>query len=237
VVKRDFEWDWPGAQEEFQHAIELNPGFAEAYHWRGTLLCMLGLHSEALCEKTRALAIDPLSVVIRTDLARMYYFSRDYDQSLEQYRAALDIDPNFGFAHLWLAPVYQQKGLFEEAISELQTGMRLSNHSTYALAKLGHGYGVAGRADEARTVLNQLKMLQKQRYVSPYDIAIVHVGLGENDAAFVWLERAFEQRSLWLGYLKVEPQLDPLRSDQRLQELTHRVGLLKEASPRGHLIQ
>ena len=225
VVKRDFEWDWPGAEEEFQRAIELNPGLAESYHWRGTLFSMQGLHPQGIREKTRALAIDPLSVVIRTDLARMFYFARHYDQSLEQYRAALDMDPNFGFARLWLAHVYQQKGLFEEAISELKMGLRQSNNSPYALAKLGHGYAVAGHGDEARAVLNQLKDISKQRYVSPYDIAIIHVGLGENNDAFVWLEQAFEHRSHWLGYLNVEPQLDAFRSDQRFQKLLRRVGL------------
>ena len=225
VVKRDFEWDWSGAEAEFQRAIELNPGYVEAYHWRSTLLSMLGRHADALREKKKALAMDPLSVVIRTDLARMYYFSRDYDQSLEQYRAALDMDPNFGSAHLWLAQVYEQKGLYEEAISSLKTGMHLLSDSMYALAKLGQGYAIAGRCDEARTVLNQLNALSSKRYVSPYDIALVHLGLQENDEAFTWLQRALEQRSLWLGYLSVEPQLDPLRSDQRFQRLRRRVDL------------
>lgn len=226
VVKRDFEWDWPGAEEEFQRAIELNPGCVEAHHWRSTLLSMLGRHEEALHEKKKALAIDPLSVAIRTDLARMFYFSRDYDQSLEQYRAALDMDPNFGWAHLWLAQVYEQKGLFEQAISELETGTRLSCDSTFALGKLGHGYAMAGRCDEAHAVLDQLNTLSSRRYVSPYDVAMVHVALQEHDRAFAWLQRAFEQRSLWLGYLNVEPQVDPLRPDRRFQELLRRIGLL-----------
>ena len=225
VVKRDFEWDWSGAEEEFQRAIELNPRYVEAYHWRGTLLSMLGRHAEALCEKSKALAIDPLSVNIRTDLARMFYFCRDYDQSLEQYRAALDLDSNFGLAHLWISHVYEQKGLFDQAISELKTGMRLSSDSPFALGKLGHGYAMAGRLDEARAVLSQLNALSRQRYISPYDIAMVHVGLQENDEAFAWLQKAVEQRSLWLGYLNVEPQLDQLRSDQRFLELLRRVGL------------
>ena len=190
VAQGDRVTDWSGAEEEFQRAIELNPGYVEAYHWRGTLLSMLGRHAEALREKNKALAIDPLSVVIRTDLARMFYFSRDYDQSLEQYRSALDMDPNFGSAHVWLSHVYEQKGLFEQAISELKTGMRLSSGSTFALAKLGHGYAMAGRCDEAHAVLNQLNALSSQRYVSPYDIAMVHVGLHENDEAFAWLQRA-----------------------------------------------
>jgi tetratricopeptide (TPR) repeat protein len=165
-------------------------------------------------------------VVIRTDLARVYYFSRDYDRSLEQYRAALDMDPNFGSAHLWLGQVYEQKGLHEEALSSLKTGVHLLSNSTYALAKLGHGYGFAGRCVEARAVLNQLNALSSKRYVSPYDIALVHLGLQENDEAFTWLQRALEQRSLWLGYLSVEPQLDPLRSDPRFQGLRRRVDLL-----------
>jgi TolB-like protein/tetratricopeptide (TPR) repeat protein len=236
VVKRDFEWDWSGAEEEFQRALELNPGCVEAYHWRGTLLSMLGRHAEALREKTRALALDPLSVVIRTDLARMFYFSRDYDQSLDQYRAALDMDPNFGSAHLWLAHVYEQKGMFEQAISELKTGMRLSSDSTFALAKLGHGYAMAGRRDEAHAVLNQLTALSSQRYVSPYDIAMIHVGLQDIDEAFAWMQRAFEQRSLWLGYLNVEPQLDALRSDPRFPELLRRIGLLNPIPRGGQLI-
>jgi tetratricopeptide (TPR) repeat protein len=146
------------------------------------------------------------------------------------------MDPNFGSAHLWLAQVYEQKGLYEEAISSLKTGMHLSSDSTYALAKLGHGYAIARRCDEARAVLNQLNVLSSQRYVSPYDIALVHVGLQENDEAFTWLQRALEQRSLWLGYLNVEPQLDPLRSDQRFQELLRRIRLLNQISCGGQLI-
>jgi tetratricopeptide (TPR) repeat protein len=157
---------------------------------------MLGRHADALREKKKALAMDPLSVVIQTDLARMYYFSRDYDQSLEQYRAALDMDPNFGSAHLWLAQVYEQKGLYKEAISSLKTGMHLLSDSMYALVKLGLGYAIAGRCDEARTVLNQLNASSSKRYASPYDIALVHLSLQEKDEAFTWLQRALEQRSL-----------------------------------------
>jgi TolB-like protein/tetratricopeptide (TPR) repeat protein len=230
VVKRDFEWDWPGAEEEFQRAIDLNPGCVDAYHWCGTLFSMLGRHADALREKSRALELDPLSLVIRTDLGRMFYFSRDYDRSLEQYLAALDMDPNFVSAHLWIGHVYQQKGRLEDAILELKTGVHLSSNSPYALARLGHGYATAGKLNEARSLLGQLHALSTHRYVSPYDIAIVHLGLQEIDAAFAWLTKALEQRSLWLGYLNVEPQLDPLRSDPRFQDLLQRIGLLNQIS-------
>ena len=226
VIKRDFEWDWAGAEAEFQRAIELNPGYVEAYHWRSTLLGMMGRKAEALREKARALAMDPLSIVIRTDLARMLYFFRNYDRSIQEFRSALDMDPNFGSAHLWLAHAYQQKGMLEEALSELKEGLHLSGDSTYALAKLGHGYALAGLSAEARSVLGRLGKISKQQHVSPYDLAMIHVGLGETDKAFGFLELAYEQRSLWLGYLNVEPQLDMLRSDARFHKLLSRLRLL-----------
>ena len=227
VVRRDFEWDWPGAQREFQRANELNPGYVEAYHWRSTLLAMLGQHEEALLEKKKALAMDPLSVVIRTDLARMFYFHREYDRAIEQYRAALDMDPNFSSAHLWLAQAYEQKGLFDESIASLESGRRLSGDSAYALARLAVGHALAGHGEEARTILNRLTLLVRERkYVSPHDIAMIHAALNETDHAFAWMERALEERSVWLGYLNVEPQWDSLRSDPRFQGLLRRIGLL-----------
>ena len=227
VVKRDFEWDWTGAHAEFRRAIELNPGYVEAYHWRSTLLSMRGQHEEALVEKKKTLAMDPLSVVIRTDLARMFYFHREYERSIEQYRAALDMDPNFSSAHLWLAQAYERTGRFEEAIAALQTGCLLSGDSAYAMARLGQGYALAGNGGQARAILNRLDESSSQKYVSPHDIAIIHAGLDEKDDAIAWLQKALEERSVGLGYLNVEPHWDALRSDQRFQELLRRVGLLE----------
>ena len=226
AIKRDFEWDWDGADEEFRRAIEINPGLAEAHHWRGTLMSMQGLHSEVLREKAKALEIDPLSVVIRTDVGRMFYFARKFDEAIERLLAAIDMDPHHPIAHTWLGTVYLQKGRFDEAISELQKGRNLSDDSSYALAQLAHGYAVAGRENDARAVLAQLTALSKRRYVSPYDIAVVHVGLRDNNEAFEWMERAYEHRSPWLGCLRVAPQVDTLRSDLRFQDLLRRVGLL-----------
>jgi TolB-like protein/Flp pilus assembly protein TadD len=227
VVRRDFEWDWAGAQQEFQRANELNPGYVEAYHWRSTLLAMLGQHEEALLEKKKALAMDPLSVVIRTDLARLFYFHRDYDRAIEQYRAALDMDPNFSSAHLWLAQAYEQKRLFDEAIASLEFGCRLSGDSSYAMARLAVGQALAGHGEEAHAILNRLTLLMQERqYVSPHDVAMIHAALNETDDAFAWMERALEERSVWLGYLNVEPQWDSSRSDPRFQGLLRRIGLL-----------
>ncbi len=225
VIKRDFEWDWAGAEQEFQRAFERNPGYVEAYHWRSTMLSMLGRHEEAVTEKKKALAMDPLSVVIMTDVARMFYFNREYDRAIEQYRGALEMDPAFSSAHLWLAQVYQQKRSFDEAMEPMNTGANLAGDSAYALARLGYGYAVSGNQAEARVVLGRLQSSSSERYVSPYDVAIVHLGLDERDEAIDWLRKALEERSPWMGYLGVEPQMDVLRPDPRFREMLQRVGL------------
>jgi len=115
--------------------------------------------------------------------------------------------------------------MFEQPLTELKEGLRLTGDTPFALARLGHGYATAGKRKEARAVLAQLDSMSKQRYVSPYDMAIVHVGLHENNQAFQWLQKALEERSVWMGYLKVEPQFDALRSVPRFDELLRSVGL------------
>jgi tetratricopeptide (TPR) repeat protein len=225
VVHRDFDWDWTGAESEFLRAIDLNPNSVEAHHWRGTLLSMLHRPAEAIQEKNNALAIDPLSVVVRTDLARVLYFAREYDAALAEYRSALDMDPTFSSAYLWLANVYEQKQEYALALEALKKGMEYSSNSSFARARLAYGYAVAGESKEARTVLANLHALPRDQYVSAYDLALIFVGLRDMDEAFRWLHSALEQRSLWLGYLDVEPQLDPLRNDPRFAELRRRVGL------------
>jgi TolB-like protein/DNA-binding winged helix-turn-helix (wHTH) protein/Flp pilus assembly protein TadD len=225
VVHRDFDWDWPGADSEFQRAIELNPNSVEAHHWRGTLLSMLSRPAEAIEEKNHALAIDPLSVVVRTDLARILYFARDYDAGLEQFHASLDMDPTFGSAYLWLANAYQQKGHYGQALDALKKGLELFGHSPFARARMAHGYAVAGDQAQARDALKDLQAFSGRQYVSTYDLALIHLGLGDLDQAFRCLHTAFEQRSLWLGYLNVEPQLDALRGDPRFDDLRQSVGL------------
>ena len=224
VVKRDYEWDWDGSEVHFHRAMELNPGYVEAYHWHSTLLCMRGWAAESIREKERALTMDPLSVVILTDIARMHYFSRDYDQSVVQYRAALDLDPTFVAIHIGIAQVHVQQGRLDLAIPELQTGLRLAPDSTLALSRLGYGYAAAGDIDGARKTIEQLKALSAQRYVSAYDIACIYTGMGSLDEAFGCFQQAFRERSISLGYLKVEPQLDPLRSDERFHALARSVG-------------
>jgi eukaryotic-like serine/threonine-protein kinase len=225
VVARDFDWDWVVAEKEFKRAFELNPSYASAHQWCANLFNALGRREEALVQMKKAQELDPLSLIINADLGRTFYFARRYDESVEQFRKTLDMDPNFALAHLWLGQADEQEKMFEKAIVEFQKGVSLSGGSTYALARLGHAYAVAGKSNEAQGILKRLNDLSKQKYVSPYDMAVIYVGLGVKGQAFTWLERAYGDRSVWLDFLNVEPQLDPLRSDPHFQDLVRRVGL------------
>src|SRR5262249_7539066 len=156
------EWDWSGAEQEFEQAVALNPGYAEAYHWHGTLHGMLGRHAEAMATKTHALSLDPLSVVVRTDLSRMLYFARAYDPAVEPFRWALEMDTNFSTAHFWLGQAYEQTKMFDLAIAEFQTGVQLTGASAFSLAKLAHGFSRAdGPTDRKASFTNCSNSLAK----------------------------------------------------------------------------
>jgi DNA-binding winged helix-turn-helix (wHTH) protein/Flp pilus assembly protein TadD len=225
VVKRDFEWNWPGAEDEFKRAIELNAGHAESHHWYATLLNMLGRTEPALNAMLAALELDPISLAINTDLGRTFYFARQYDRAVKQLKKTMEFDPTFGITYLWLGQVFEQQGLLDEAISHLEKGTSVIGGSAYALAQLAHGYARAGRKNDAQAILQQLRELSQRRYVSPYDIAMIHVGLGDHAEAFAALNQAAEERCHWLGYLRVEPQLDALRTDTRFADLLSRLGI------------
>jgi len=133
--------------------------------------------------------------------------------------------PNYPQAHDFLAGAYEQKEMYEEAITEFQKAINLSGDSSHIRAELGHAYAIAGKGEEALKIIDELKGPSQKTYISPYDVAAIYVGLGQKDQAFDWLQKAYEERSDWLRYLKVDPRLDPLRSDPRFADLVRRVGL------------
>jgi len=192
--------------------------------WRSWVVA-IGRHQEALAESEKAQELDPLSLIINANIALLSYFARSYDQVIEQCRKTLEMDPNFVVAHAWLGQTYLQKGVFHEAIKEFQTAIELSEGSPFYVAMLGHACAVAGDVSEAQKLLDQLKKQSVGAYVSSYSIAEVYVGLGDRDKAFEWLQKAYEERSRALVFLRVEPKLDPLRSDPRFVELVRRIGL------------
>ncbi len=220
-----YDWDWLNAEKEFKKALELNAAYATTHHWYAEYLAAMGRLDEAIEEKKRASQLDPLSMIINTTLGWMFFFARQYDQAIEQFKRALEIEPNFVPAHFWLAQAYEQKGMFQEAISEFQKAVTLSRSSSYTIASLAHAFAVSGDKVKAKELLEQLKELSRERYISAYEIAEVYVGLGEKNLAFDWLQKAFDERSRALIFLKVEPRLDSIRSDSRFKALLKKMNL------------
>jgi tetratricopeptide (TPR) repeat protein len=145
------------------------------------------------------------------------------DEAIESALKALELDPNFVMGHVRLGFAYEQKRMFEEAIRELQKAVALTGRMPTRLAQLAHAYALAGKRSQAQLLLDEIKELYKQRYVSPYDIAMVYAGLGQKDQAFAWLQKAYEERA-WLTMLQVDPGFDNLRADPRFTDLLRRVG-------------
>jgi TolB-like protein/Flp pilus assembly protein TadD len=226
-VKTVYDWDWSGAEKEFQRAIELNPSYATAHHWHAVALMMMGRSEGAIAEIKRALELDPLSLIINRGLGTVLYAARQYDQAIEQYRKTLELDPNFPLAHSFLGLAYVQRSMYKEGIAECEKELVISPSNTFALTGLGYAYAVAGRRAEAQKVLDKLNELSKQKYVSALDMVRIYAGFGEKDKAFKWLEKAYEDRSIGggLALIKVDPAYDPLRSDPRFADLLLRMNL------------
>jgi serine/threonine protein kinase/Tfp pilus assembly protein PilF len=227
-ISANYEWDWRTAESKYKRAIELNPSYATVHQWYAEYLSYMGRHDESITEAKRAQELDPLSIIINNDLGQVLYYARQYDQAIEQLQKTLELDANFVVAHFFLAFLYAQKAMYDEALAEVQKAMDLSaGDDSLMLAQLGAIYSYSGRRDEANKVLDELHQLSKQRYVSPFYMALIYMGFGQKDQAFEWLERAYKERDHWLETLKVHPWLDSLRPDPRFRALLKRIGLEK----------
>ena len=220
-----YDWNLAESNREFQRAIELNPNYATAHQWYGNgNLRVMGRFDEAIAEMKRAQELDPLSLVINSDVGVTYISARQYGQAIEQLRKTTEMDQGFYYAHWNLGIAYEMKGSLQEALAEYQKARQLTDDPR-TLALLGHGLAVSGKRVEALRMLDQLKEMAKQRYVPAYSFTIVYVGLGEKDQALQWLEREYQDRAVELLSLKVDPLLDSLRSDPRFADLVRRMGL------------
>ncbi len=217
-----YDWDWAGAEREFQRALALNPNYAQAHLWYARYQRAMGRQNSAMAEIKRAQELDPLSLVIGGGSGQ---YGTQYDLMIESNRKKLELDPNFAGAYLGLGRAYALKGMYQDAIAAFQKGLDLSGGAPNYLSFLGYTYGVWGKRDEARKILLQLNQLSKRKYVSPYEIGLVYVGLGEKDMAFDWLQKAVADRSIPLVPLKAEEEMASLRSDPRYAELLSRIGL------------
>src|SRR6202030_1109112 len=215
-----YDWDFAGAESEFRRAIELNPDYATAHHWYGEFLGLTGRFDDGFKELRVAQQIDPLSPIINTDLGKLLFLSHQADQAVEQLQSTLEIDPNFPLAHLFLALAYNQKGLHDQAITELERQVSTPGSRAIFKASLGFLYGQSGRRAEATSVLNELKEgISSKQFFSPFQIALVYIGLGEKNKALEWLEKAKTEHDPFLIYIKTDPNFDSLRGDSRFAKL------------------
>jgi tetratricopeptide (TPR) repeat protein len=224
-IHLEFDHDWDAAEREYRRAIQLNPRYPTAHHWYGGYLSAMGRHEEALARADVARRLDPLSLIIQTWVGLRYYFARQYQPAIAEYRKALELDSDFAPAHWHLGWVYEQTGDHAKAVSEAKAALQSDPKSLQYLASLGRAYAVAGEAGKARDILAQLTRAAPARHVSAYHVALIHLALGDTDTALSWLERAYDERSPWVAYWQVDPRLDPVRSEARFTQLLRKAKL------------
>lgn len=225
AVRLVYDWDWAGAERELKHAIQLNPNYSDAHQLYGWYLVALARLNEAERELTLAQQLDPLSPPKNRDVGAISFWARRYDEAVNQFRSALDLEPGFFQYCLWLGQSYEQKGMFDEAIHQFEKALTLSPENPLAMAGLGHAYAASARPGQARQVIDSLKNLAAKQYVSPVNSAIIHAGIGEQERALELLEQAYKERAPALIFIKVEPRWDNIRSDPRFAGLIDRMGL------------
>jgi tetratricopeptide (TPR) repeat protein len=218
-----FDWNRADAENEFRRALAANPNYAMAHSWYGESLAAMGRYSEGVAEARRALEDDPLSLIIGSNAGWTLSLAGKTDDAIETLQKAIEIDPSFPRAHFRLGRAYEQKKLYDLAISELQQAVSLSGGDACYKGSLGHAYAASGKPGQARQVLQELENRGGEAYVPSYAIALVYAGLGDNDRAMTWLQKAFEDRSTSIVFLKLDPELIGLHSDPRFGQLSQRV--------------
>lgn len=235
TVKFNYDWDWSGADAGFQRAIGLNPSYATAYQRYSLYLMAIGRTRDSFDKINKARELDPLSISINFSLGWRLYMARQYDRAIEQLQNALEMDPSYELSHLVAGQAYAQRGQFDLAVTELRKAVDLSHSTPMMVSALAYTYARSGNKVEAQKLLAQLASESKVQYVSPYYFAIVCAGLGDNETAMNWLEKAFEDRSNGLVFLQVEPELDGLRSSPRFIALQKKLEFPEVANARAPL--
>ena len=220
-----YDWKWTVAERELKRSLELNPGYPTVHQWYAFYLSAMGRSVEALEELRKARTLDPHSLVILTSTMQVLYFARRHEEAIDLGRQVIEMDPNYVLGHHNLGQALVQKSRYPEAIAEYQRALTASGGSPAMLMSLGHAYAVAGDRAKAEDVLQQLEALSRKRYVPALYTSVVLMGLGRKADALHWLRKAFQERSDYFIFIKVEPMVDPLRSDPAFQDLVRGVGL------------
>jgi TolB-like protein/Tfp pilus assembly protein PilF len=219
-----YDFNFAEANREFRRAIELSPNYATAHQWYGQGgLAPLGQFEDAIAEMKRALELDPLSVIINADLGSVLCSARHYDEAIEQLRKTIEMDPRFYYAHWNLGVALESKGLVDQAVVEYEKAIALDD-DPLSPGLLAHLYAKMGQKEKALQIQERLREVSKERYVTPYIFAIIHLGLGEKDQAMAFLEKTYEDRDGYnIAFVKVDPFFDSLRGDPRFQAFVQKI--------------
>ena len=210
---------------EFRRSLALSPAYPTANHWYAEYLLTMGRHVEAIARTKKSQELDPLSLIISVAIGWALYMNRRYEDAIEQLRRTVELEPHYPVTYWILGLLLRKMGRYELAIAEGQKGVKLSSGSSLMSAALAQTFAAAGNEPQAIQILDDLTKLTKQKYVAPYFLAGIHIGLGEDERAMEYLEKSYEEHSHWLIYLHLDPSMDGLRSNPRFQDLVRRVGL------------
>ena len=220
-----FEWDWETAQRELEEAMQLNPNYPWAPHWLGVLMCGRGMTRRALELIDLSKTLDPLSPIINVGAGIPMHVAGDYDRAIRTYRAVLETDPSLAPGHYYLGLSLEMRGDYDEAAEQIQKAIDIAGPAGLYLGAQAHVFCNAGRKDEAERVVERLRGLAKQRYISPYCFAVAHAGLRQMDEAFAMLTEALDEHNAWMWFVPIDHRFDPLREDPRFAPLMAKYGL------------
>jgi tetratricopeptide (TPR) repeat protein len=224
-IQFHFDRDWHGADLEYRRAIECNPSYALSYHWYANLLAAKGQHDAAYIAIMHALEIDPVSLITLVWAGVTSHMAHRFDEAIKHYKSALELDPEFIWAHMYLAQALEQKGDYKEAVREFENTIKLTGGSNCVLAMKAHTYAVAGDKTYARQILHGLKSSSNRKCMPSYDIAATHAALGESRQMGFWLHRACTERNMKVFTLMQDPRFDQLRHHSEFQQVVDQVGL------------
>jgi serine/threonine protein kinase/Tfp pilus assembly protein PilF len=225
IVKWQYEWDFDAAEEHFRRAVSINKNYSTAHHWYALYLSFFGRHDEAVMEIRNAQSVDPVSLIVNAAVGLVYYYAGRTDEALEQSRKTLDLDEGFFPAYTVLGRAYMLKGMYEESIDAFSRVIELSGRRSSVLSLLAHPLAASGRTAEAEALYVELAERSRDKYVSPFDMAVLTTALGRRSEALDWLERAYGERAFDIMSMQSESLLQGLRGDPRFAELARRIGL------------
>ncbi len=220
-----FDRDWQAADREYRRSIECNPDYALGYHWYANLLTARGQHEAAHIAIMQALEIDPVSIIIQVWAGVTAHLAHQFDEAVRHYQSALELDPHFIWAHMYMAQALEQQGNVKGALREFETTLQLSGGSNCVKAMKAHAHAVAGEKSSARELLSEIRRARSRKNMPSYDIAATYTALGESDQAMAWLNRACEERNMKLFTLTQDPRFDPLRQRSAFKEIVAQMGL------------